>query len=445
MKINRKLALTVCVIDTVLLIIFALSNLLFVNGQITVVNISIFMISLAGWNTGLFFLSKAGLNCFSVFTLIFWGSLSINTLHLSGVQSIKTIWDFYYYILGGCLFSFLLFYGEHSWVRKKKLIISKQFSAEFITNILLMVYYLLFLYIFSKTGVRIISGAYDSARSVSFVIPGVSGLTMMVMWILLMFIPYVKFKKKCCIVISTILLNGICMFKRGDIMRVLFFVILYYIYIHKEQILNKRMIRKIIIIFTVVIITFFSIGNIRTRLRNGGVAVNATSAINNSLQSNVNLRELGWVFGYTVINFDVLKLFYTEEPAYKMSSLLLPVTRLLHGSQGTVLFENRLTPELKRGVNGFNASTFLSNYILDFGMFFVVELFALGFIISLLIRITKVQGLTGPYIYIMLLTVLTILGDYYTLPNYVFSLFGGIMLTAISRENVTATFKKGLK
>lgn len=435
MWVNKKVVFSLITINIILSSAFLICNSIFKNGQITYANQLIFIFSLLFLDIGVFFLYMKGLSNVSVFMIIYWGALSINTLHLSGAQSNKNFDDFYYFVIGGVTFSALLYFGEYI-LNLKKIKIAKKISAKNISTFLLVCYIVMNLILFKKTGIRVFTGMIHSSQTERFIVPGISGIITMLMWILLMLIPFVSKRKTIIIFCVTILFNGVLMFKRGDIIRILLFGILYYLFMHKNEILRGKIVKKIIFLFISVFIVFSSMGNLRTKLRAAGSEVNATEAINASLDSNINLREFGWLVGYTIINFDVLKLYYNDDPAYKMDSVGLPVARLLGGNSKVNAFMNRRTDEMNRGIHGFNAAPFQSNYIYDFGMFFFLELVVLGTLISIFISITKVYHLTGAYIFILLMTVLTIFGDYYTLPNYVFALATGIILTMFIKKDV---------
>lgn len=419
-----------------MLLLFVICNSLFDNGQISVINLSIFLASLISSDLGIYLFFKWGINNFSVFIILYGISLAVNTFHLSSMQSVKTIEDFYYLFFGGFLFSIFLLWGEK--LNKRGIIDTKIYlSADIVANVLLVLYVLLYINIFSRTGIRLFSGKYISKQTSSFIIPGASGMAAMLAWVLLMLIPKVKTYKKILIVGITILFSGIFMFKRGDIMRILMFTVLFYIYDNKKKIFSAKFLKRIVFILLSLIIVFFSLGNLRTKMRRNGIETESDISIDNLIEGNIKMGNAGWIYAYTAINFDVLKLYYTDSPENKFSTLLLPIKRISEGNKSVEDFINRPSDLMKRGINGLNGATFLSNYVLDLGILFILEIAVLGFIVAFLIRITKYYSCTGPYIFILLLTAITVMGDYYTVPNYVYSLCVGIVLDVftIKRAN----------
>lgn len=435
-RINKNLLKAILIMNLAMLLLFVICNSLFDNGQISVINLSIFLASLISSDLGIYLFFKWGINNFSVFIILYGISLVVNTFHLSSMQTVKTIADFYYLFFGGFLFSLFLLWGEKQ--NKRGIIDTKIYlSADMVADVLLVLYVLLYINIFSRTGIRLFSGQYISKQTPSFIIPGASGAAAMLTWVLLMLIPKVKTYKKILIVGITILFSGIFMFKRGDIMRILMFTILYYMFDNKKKIFSTKFLKNIVFILLTLIIVFFSLGNLRTKMRGSGTETESDISIDNLIKGNVKMGNAGWIYAYTAINFDVLKLYYTESPENKFSTLLLPIKRISGGNKSVEDFINRPSDLMKRGINGLNGATFLSNYVLDLGILFILEIAVLGFIVAFLIRITKYYSCTGPYIFILLLTAITVMGDYYTVPNYVYSLCVGIVLDVftIKRAN----------
>lgn len=435
-RINKNLLKAILIMNLAMLLLFVICNSLFDNGQISVINLSIFLASLISSDLGIYLFFKWGINNFSVFIILYGISLVVNTFHLSSMQTVKTIADFYYLFFGGFLFSLYLLWGEKQ--NKRGIIDTKIYlSADMVADVLLVLYVLLYINIFSRTGIRLFSGQYISKQTPSFIIPGASGAAAMLTWVLLMLIPKVKTYKKILIVGITILFSGIFMFKRGDIMRILMFTILYYMFDNKKKIFSTKFLKNIVFILLTLIIVFFSLGNLRTKMRGSGTETESDISIDNLIKGNVKMGNAGWIYAYTAINFDVLKLYYTESPENKFSTLLLPIKRISGGNKSVEDFINRPSDLMKRGINGLNGATFLSNYVLDLGILFILEIAVLGFIVAFLIRITKYYSCTGPYIFILLLTAITVMGDYYTVPNYVYSLCVGIVLDVftIKRAN----------
>jgi len=67
---------------------------------------------------------------------------------------------------------------------------------------------------------------------------------------------------------------------------------------------------------------------------------------------------------------------------------------------------------LETSISGFNASTFLSSFILDLGYFYFLEIMFFSLIAGILIYISKKLNFLGLYIFMMMLMSLMVFGDY---------------------------------
>ncbi|MGJ0494636.1 hypothetical protein [Aliarcobacter cryaerophilus] len=227
---------------------------------------------------------------------------------------------------------------------------------------------------------------------------GLSGISVVLQWLLIIFIPYVKKRYSIIAVLSIIILSGIMNVKRGDIIRIMIFILLYYVFIQIQ--LKKFDIHKVKNLFfgIIVFITIFVIfGEYRLEARGG-----TENLIIEYLGSKVDSVVLSWIYSYFSFNFEILKFYYEFIPTYQPNHFF------------ELLGANLNTQEigLETSISGFNASTFNSPFILDYGYFYFFEVYFFAFFIGILIYIIKKIDFVGLYIFIVMLMALMIFGDY---------------------------------
>lgn len=438
MKVRKNVILFSSIMTVIFILMFFIFNSSFENGQISFLNRFTLIMSLFLVMIGLNSMTKKGINTYNAFLCTFYIFLAINTFNISSLQTKKSIEDVYYYFVGSLMFVLLLYWGENKVLKNGKIKSNLAFlSPECVVIILLAFYYFLFGYIFIKTGIRLFSGNYLSTGTSAFVLPGISGLVYLLMWILLMYVPHVSVKLQLLIYVSTVVLSGICMVKRGDIMRITLFFILYYVYRLRNKIFSRKVLTRLVFLAFIFLLGFISLGNIRSMLRNGGEgSISDGSKINSFLESNIDVGNLAWIYSYSAINFDVLKLYTSQEPEYSLRTIFLPITRIVDGSQGVVDYDTRVTVEQSKGLHGFNAATFMSNFITDLGLFYFIEIFILGIIIGLIIMFSKSNELIGIYVFNLMNVVMAVFGNYFTNPNYVFAMIGAAVALTFTRRKV---------
>src|SRR5690606_12503385 len=176
-------------------------------------------------------ISTSGLKTYNVFLLFYFAALFTSTFQLSDLQTDTTIYDFYYYFFGPVIFSIVLYFFEN---RKNTVVYNKieVIDVNKLYVIFLVIYLAVKIYIGFKLGWRIDSLKFGNTYLKSgseYVIPGVSGFVAIIQWMLLIFAPYVKRKYVIVAILAIIVLSGILHVKRGDIIRVTMFLIIWFI------------------------------------------------------------------------------------------------------------------------------------------------------------------------------------------------------------------------
>ena len=95
------------------------------------------------------------------------------------------------------------------------------------------------------------------------------------------------------------------------------------------------------------------------------------------------------------------------------------------------------TSTSKLHINGFNAATFLSRYIMDFGYFYFLELIMLGIYIGFIEKMAIYNKCKGVYAFILSLMLLYAFGEYSMVAYYVVAILFTIFLYSfiIKEEN----------
>ena len=152
------------------------------------------------------------------------------------------------------------------------------------------------------------------------------------------------------------------------------------------------------------------------------------TAISNLLESRTDNMVINWAYGYTGINFDVLKQeFIEKEKTEEFKALFLPVIRILGGNKAIEEYNKTINT---RGLNDFNASTFLSYYIRELGLFYFIDVILTALIVILLDWLCCLVGFKGGRLFLLMMTALTFFGNYYIMPNLFFTMIIGIIYYA---------------
>lgn len=341
----------------------------------------------------------------------------LNTFNLSLLQTPKTFVDFYYYFIGSISFGLCLVVGERVLNHKlKRVEIFSVFNANFVATAILIVYILLFLYSFSKTGIRFLANDLSSLSSYKYVIPGISGLLSILLVVLLMYIPCVCIPLKVIISISVLFFSGLCNMKRGDIMRILLFLLLYVILLVGKRLFTMKYLTFTGICLIFLVIGFTVIGDYRQNSRSGGAAGMPT--ITDISEGKLDSDVFNWIYTYTSINFDVLKLHYDVPVSNYPDMAVIPIRRVFGDSDWILEYTSKAGTGSLRG---FNASTFISFSIHDFGVLYFVELFVMGILISFVSRFALELRFTGIYVFMLMLILISVMGNYFVVQSYFFA------------------------
>jgi len=417
------------ILNIFLLVIFTLFYIgfyfYFDNYRFNIVGFFIFVFSSFIVIFSIISILENGVNSYNIFFFIFYIFMMLNTFNVSDLQSMKNLVDMYFYFVGPIFFGICLYLGEklfyHYFSNKNINIINPNIFAFF----LLFMYIFSWIYVYSITGIRLFDNQALTIYSSKYIIPGISGVTKLIFWLLLIYFPHVNKHFKLSILVSTLLLQGVLYLKRGEIVRVLLFMFIYFLVKNGKKVFSKKNFMYIIIFAISIIIVFTLVGEYRQSLRMGDSEIKFN--INNFLQSNINNKYINWIYGYTALNYDVLSGILKDKPQlYKMQSIFLPMFRIFKGNNWV---EKYYSENNSFNLRGFNASTFLSNYIIDLGYFYIIELLLLGLFVAFFIAYSKKHNYTGLYSYLVLLISLTFFGDYFTIPiNFYAIIFSAFLL-----------------
>lgn len=337
---------------------------------------------------------------YSIFLLTYFSGLYLSTLKLSIYQTEKSIIDMYFYFIGPVFFSIILFIFES--VRIKFIRFYKIISIDYFYIFLISLYVVTKIYISTKVGWRIES-LFISTFLISgdeYSIPGFSGFAITIQWLLLIFAPYTK-KKYVVISATLITFFSIMHVKRGDILRmVVFFIIWYISSIYNKQLLykTKHFLLKLSLSLFVIFSIFTFLGNIRELARN---------STDDVMARNIGIENapyyLSWFYGYIPINYEILRYYYIDNP--KESTCEYSALKNLFISDQKQYYEYSL--------NGFNASTFLTTFIKDFGDLYFYEMIIFGLYIGCIILLIKAEKFKGLYMYILSIFSLSYFGNYF--------------------------------
>ena len=285
--------------------------------------------------------------------------------------------------------------------------------------------------ILNSTGVRLFSTQWSTSEGTNFTIPGISGVATMLTWLLLMMIPVVCRKVKISISII-IMISVVLSASRGDLMKVGIYLIIAWMVVYGKQILKyKKNFLKIMLLVLVILIIFGVWGNYRQKMRGW-----TSTTIGSLLESRTDNEIINWTFGYTGINFDVLKQIYIEEEKeYEFKALLVPIVRLVGGNTSVVSYYESLETH---GINGFNAGTFLAVFIRELGCLYFIDIILLGSLVGILNQLCIIVNFKGGRIFLITQTALAFFGNYYLNVNMFFSLIVGILFHLFFR------FEKGI-
>ncbi|WP_448105366.1 hypothetical protein [Pedobacter panaciterrae] len=380
-----------------------------------IVNFIVSILSLIFTYFSILSINRNNLKSYNVFALFYFGALFTSTWSLSSFQTPKNIHDIYFYFIGPSCFILVLYLFEI----KQKIYLPKVkpfLNIHLLYTVFLVIFIGVKLYIGFTVGWRIDSlkdSTYlESGRD--YVIPGVSGLVAIIQWQLLIFAPYVKRKYVICAVVAIVILTGILHVKRGDVIRLMMFLFIWFLNNQlngKGYSLGKKVKTIVIIIFGFLL--FVESGNIRQTARGGSM---------NDLKSNIGMNyapvSVAWFYGYVSINFEVVRYYFNTNPSNAPSS----ITSLFSGEDETTEVSDN------HSINGFNASTFIAGFIKDYNYLYFLEMTFFGLIIGTLLVIIKGQEFIGVYLFILSFLALSFFGNYLSNRSIFFAILSAMVL-----------------
>lgn len=296
-------------------------------------------------------------------------------------------------------------------------------------------------YLFKTTGIKLLDSNFNMSDNNEYTIVGFTGICNMFMLMSLMLMQEGKKLYKVIVTCVIIVFECLFMVSRGQIIKVSAFLLMYFL-------LNQSFINtignRVINIFTkknkliigisflIIIIVFSYMGQYRQAVRSNGIY-----NIMNVTQLKINSVPLAWLYSYYPLNFEVVRLYY-QEPMKTLgypSTILMPIIRLVLNDSETYL--KMFTSTSKLHINGFNAATFLSRYIMDFGYFYFLELIMLGIYIGFIEKMAIYNKCKGVYAFILSLMLLYAFGEYSMVAYYVVAILFTIFLYSfiIKEEN----------
>ncbi len=381
---------TICAIVFYFIIVFDSIN------KYNPINFFIYVLSFIIILGSIYSIKKSNIKSYNIFLFSFFLALFLNTFNLSSKQLEKEVVDIYYYFVGSLFVGIILYLFEHIRVKTVYFKNFVSFDINSVYIVLIILFVLTKFYIaYNVGGFRIFN--YDQFDfGDKYVVPGFSGASVILQWSLLIFLPYVKKKYAILAVLLIVILSGILNVRRGDIVRVFIFLIIYYIFIkiHFKQ-LNLKFLFNVflIIIFTSIIFTIFGEYRLDARgVENGSIIEFLGSRINSTLFS--------WIYGYLTFNFEVIKFYYELGPLYEFTTFK------------DLIFSVEEEKYIDIGISGFNATTFLKNYIIDFGYLYFYGLFFYSFIVGLIILFSRKINFFGMKIFIFSMLFFNLFGDH---------------------------------
>lgn len=373
-------------------------------------------------------INKKGVKTYNVFLLSFFACLLLNTTKLSIYQKEKNLLDIYYLLTGPLILSVILYLSERQ--KRLKLKSFNLLPVDLTYAVLLGVYILTKLYISSIVGWRIdsfqVGTMLISGDQMS--VPGFSGLAISLQWTLLMLTPSVSKNRRWLCVVFCVALSVFAFLhvKRGDIMRMgIFFLALYLFKNFQPKIKktkNHRNTLRLVAIIAIIIGVFIVTGNLREEARGGDTAeliYNTGVKIDNPV--------IAWLYSYFALNVDVLKLYYPKKALGENSAL-----------SSMVIGED--TDMVGYDINGFNASTFLRQFIVDYQEWFFFELILFSLILAVLIIVSRSIRNEGMYAFILALIILFPFGNYFQSRAMIVAMFFFVVISMFCKLKQTKEY-----
>lgn len=431
------------IIISVYALLFIVCNLFFHDGDFSISNIIIAIFSIFLFVIGFDGFTKA-INASNTFLTFFYFGLALNCLELSGLQTEKKVIDIYFYFVGPLVFVSIIRLIERVKFRKLKRIKPLNIKGEYIALLVFVIYLVLKLMVFKTTGIKYLDSNFSMSDNSEYAVTGVTGVCNMFMLMSLMFLNEQKGVIRVIIIGTVLLFECVFMVSRGQLIKVFAFLLMYFllnqdvlktlgksIYEKTNKVLSKRNKRIIVIVGVAVLLAFSYMGQYRQSVRSNGVYNILTVT-----DLKINSIPLAWFYSYYPLNFEVIREYYGSSMTVLgyPSTILMPIVRLvLNDSQAYIEMMNASS---KLHINGFNAATFLSRYILDFGYFYFIELAILALYIGVVEKIAINRNAKGVYAFLLSLVLLYSFGDYSMVAYYVLAIVAMLILyTFVIKEN----------
>jgi len=386
---------------------------------------------------------RNGLKIANAFLISFYFFLAVNCLGLSYLQRPKTLLDMYYFFFGPVLFYCALSLLENMRINIKKRITLK-IQMDWVNWGLLVAFCGLYLFVFATKGIRLFSTTLKSEQARLFVIPGVSGLIDMLGWTLLMLSLNAKNKHLKWLMIVVPVLFTLLNASRTLTMRMGAFVVCLFLFSRGKKISSIKLISLILVIAILVVVLFGVWGNYRERI--SGWSNLADIGISTALESKVDNDILGWLYGYSAINYDVLKQRIIErEFTVPFRHLFVPIIRAIGGSEAVGAYNAEIGKAFGKSLNGFNATTFLASPIMELREFYFIELLLLALIIGVCVMLSRAVGFRGAYVYFTMASIMSVFGDYYIDINGDYAIILGLLVCVLVNQYPTYTEKQEVK
>lgn len=404
--------------------IFSYCNLKFINGCINFSSIIIWLTTFCLAVKFLFSFLHNGVSGYNTFFLIFSFFLHINTYKLSKLQIQTSIKDLYYIIFPIFLYGIILFLFEKIKFKQIQFNLFESYNITRLSRILFYIYIILSIFMIFRLKPSINYFANDKEYS----IPILTGV-LACLGLFMIFCTDYSLNKKIVFIIF-FLVYGILSFHRGNVFRVLLFYITYWI-LESQKKQGIKIIRKLFTIMICSASLFIIYGNIRQQLRHG----NEYDSSYYSKRYNVNIGSLFWIGDYTIINFDVLKLYYDYPSKYKMTYILSPMKRFVDKNFSTKR-KNEIGVKYINGLDGMNAATFLNEYIVDLKEFFFIELIISALLMGFLLRYSKKNNFIILYAFLITQVILNFFSNNIFTPSIFYPVFLFVITSKLLKENL---------
>ena len=365
-------------------------------------------------------LKNRGINAYNLFIITYFGIMLLSLLLLSNLQEAKSLYDIYYILFGPLITLAFLYFSERINVKKVKIRFLKV-SPNTIALSLLVTLILLKSYIFYTKGIRLISFMHgDFPGGDAFVVPGITGLSNIAFWLLIMMIPFVRFRMKIFIITITIAIS-ILIVKRGDIMREILFLSLLFVYLKKDLLFNKK---NLVILFIGALVTiniFSYFGEKRQHSHDADFSIVAM------LDSKIDSISFSWIYAYTAINFEVLNTYIYDDSDKIMYpfDILKPAMNLMGMKKEIAIYEGS---NWFNRIEGFNAVPYQATFIKDMGMLYIIETIIYSLMLALFILLSRILKAEGVYIFVLTLIAFSFFGAYLLNPQFFYVAIAGLLL-----------------